>query len=245
MIQRQTTGSNVVSMPKRSCWNCQSPIGHGETFCKSCSKIQPFTEDTDYFTCLGSERFLQIDLKELEKRFYRLSRQFHPDFHYVKDETEKNISLENSALLNKAYRTLKDPFLRAEYLIHLEEGRKNNIAAKVPQEFLEEIFGLQETVDEFRSTSDPEIMEKLRVRLQEALKVLEERQSDEEKRLFEFFGHWDKVYGHANRLANKQEGRALIHEMRDILSYRTYLRNMIQDIQDLLKGHTKRREVRH
>jgi len=235
----------VVSMPNRRCWNCQSPIGQKETFCKACAKIQPFIETIDYFTCLGLERFLQIDLKELEKRFYRLSRQFHPDFHYGKDETEKNISLENSAFLNKAYRTLRDPVLRVEYLIHLEEGGRNGIAAKVPQEFLEEIFGLQETVDEFRSAMDLEIKEKLSGKLQESLKVFEDRQSDQEKRLFELLGHLDQVASNPGRSANQQHGKSLIHEMREILSYRTYFRNMIQDIQDLLQGHTKRREVRH
>ncbi|MGH7273357.1 MAG: Fe-S protein assembly co-chaperone HscB [Nitrospiria bacterium] len=232
-------------MPKRRCWTCQSPLGLEETICEACSKIQPYTEETDYFACLGLDRFLQIDLKELEKRFYRLSRRFHPDFHYGKGDTEKNISLENSALLNKAYRTLRDPFLRVEYLIRLEEGGKNDIAAKVPQEFLEEIFGLQETIDEFRSTIDREIKEELGGKLQEALEVLEDRQSDQEKGLFELFGHWDKAGGHSDRLASLQEGKPLIREMREILSYRTYFRNMIQDIQDLLQGHTKRREVRH
>jgi molecular chaperone HscB len=184
---------------------------------------------------MGLEQRLQLDLKELERRFYELSRQFHPDFHQGKDETEKNISLENSALLNKAYRTLKDPYSRVEYLVHLEEGSKNSIAAKIPQEFLEEIFELQEALEEFRSTEDPDTQAKLEGKLQEAQKMLESRLLDLDKRLFDLFGRWDEM---ADR-------KPLIQQLKEILSYRTYFINLIQDIQHLLQGNEGPRQIRH
>jgi len=235
----------VRSIVKERCWNCQAQIGIGETFCKSCSKIQPFPEGIDSFQCIGLERLLRLDLKELERRFYELSRQFHPDFHYGKDETEKNISLENSALLNKAYRILKDPFSRVEYLIHLEEGSKGDITAKVPQEFLEQIFELQEVLEEFRAEEAPDIQQKLKSKLHDAMQMLRERLADLEKRLFDLFSRWDQSETHSDQSTPSQDRKSLIKEMKEILSYRTYFKNMIQDIEHLLQGHTERRVIRH
>jgi len=232
-------------MVRGRCWNCHAEIGIGEAVCKSCLKIQPFPEDIDYFQCMGLGRLLQLDLKELERRFYELSRQFHPDFHYGKDDTEKNISLENSALLNKAYRVLKDPFTRVEYLIHLEEGGKSNISGKVPQEFLEEIFELQEALDEFRSGEDLDMRQKLEGKLQDSVKTLGGRLTDMEKRLFDLFVRWDQNQAHSDPSASSQDRKSLIQQMKEILSYRTYFKNMIGDIEHLLEGHTQRREIRH
>jgi molecular chaperone HscB len=194
---------------------------------------------------MGLGRLLHLDLKELERRFYELSRRFHPDFHYGKDDTEKNISLENSALLNKAYRALKDPFTRVEYLIHLEEGGKSSIAGKVPQEFLEEIFELQEALDEFRSGEDLDMRQKLEGKLQESVKTLGGRLTDMEKRLFDLFVRWDQNQAHSDPSASSQDRKSLIQQMKEILSYRTYFKNMIGDIEHLLEGHTQRREIRH
>jgi molecular chaperone HscB len=234
-----------ISMSEGLCWNCHSKIDDRAAICKNCSKILPFPEGIDYFQCLGLRRKLGVNLQDLEARFYKLSRQFHPDFHQGKDETEKNISLANSASLNKAYRTLQDPFSRVEYLIHLEEGTKDTIAAKIPQEFLEEIFELQETLEEFRSAEDPDILQKLRVSLQEALRMLESRLLDLSKRLFDLFGRWDEMIDSSDHLPSSEERTPLIRPMREILSYRTYFTNMIQDIQHLLQGNKERRQIRH
>lgn len=232
-------------MVRGTCWNCQSKIGDRETICKTCSKIQPFAEGINYFECMGLERRLQLDLRKLERLFYELSRQFHPDFHHGKDETEKNISLENSALLNKAYRTLQDPFSRVEYLVFLEEGNKDSITAKIPQEFLEEIFELQETLEEFRSTENLKVREKLEGKLQEAQRMLESRLLDMEKRLFDLFGRWDGMIDSKDWLTGSRDRKLSIHQMKEILSYRTYYTNMIQDIQHLLQGNKERRQIRH
>jgi molecular chaperone HscB len=231
----------VVSIVNGKCWNCREPIGIADVFCKNCSKIQPFPEDIDYFQCIGLGRLLRLDPMVLERRFYELSRRFHPDFHYGKDETERNISLENSALLNKAYRTLKDPFTRVEYLIHLEEGSKGDIAAKVPQEFLEEVFELQESLEEFRSVATPDTRQKLEAKLHDAMKTLRGRLEELEGRLFDLFPQWDQ----SDPSTRSQDQKSLIQQMKENLSYRTYFKNMIQDIEHLLRGHTERRVIRH
>lgn len=229
----------------RECWSCRAQISPGDTLCKICSKIQPYPEGTDYFECMGLQRRLQLDLGDLERRFYDLSRRFHPDFYYGKDEAERTISLENSALLNKAYRTLKDPFIRVEYLILLEEGGKNSIAAKVPQEFLEEVFELQEALEKFRSESNQQTKRALEVKLQEACRFVESRLSDLEKQVLELFGRWDQLIPGDGQPDAKQVRKDLIQQMKELMSYRTYFRNLIEDIHHSLAGHSDRRDIRH
>ena len=113
--------SRELPMARSMCWHCQSEVS-GEYFCGRCVKVQPLSKELDYFTCMNLSRLLTIDEKSLEETFYSLSRTFHPDFYANKDEGEKIVSLRNTALLNTAYRTLKDPIQRAEYLIRLEAG---------------------------------------------------------------------------------------------------------------------------
>jgi len=51
---------------------------------------------------------------------YELSRKLHPDLNARADKREQEWSLEQSSLLNDAYRTLKDPIKRTQYLLRLE-----------------------------------------------------------------------------------------------------------------------------
>jgi DnaJ-domain-containing protein 1 len=139
------------------------------------------------------------------------------------------------------YRTLRDPFSRVEYLIQLEAGDRQAIAAKVPQDFLEEVFELQETLEEFRSAADPGHKQKLEGTVQHALKALEGRLSDLESRLLELFKQWDQ--GLSGSVQN--DPKKLLSQMKELLSYRTYYKNMIEDIVHLLQGNTERREIRH
>ena len=112
-------------------WHCQSEVT-GEYFCEQCVKVQPLSKAHDYFTCLGLPRLLNIDIGTLEAKFYELSRAFHPDFYQNKTDSEQAISMGNSALLNTAYRTLKDPIQRAEYLLRLEAGSEKKKKKKTP-----------------------------------------------------------------------------------------------------------------
>src|SRR5215467_9365396 len=83
----------------------------------------------DYFEVFGLSRKLQLDEEELRRRFYALSRRHHPDFHQQAGEREQAAALASSALVNRAYRALRDPIARVEYLIALEEGRRDEAQA--------------------------------------------------------------------------------------------------------------------
>jgi molecular chaperone HscB len=213
------------------CWHCQSEVS-GEYFCDRCVKVQPVSKEADYFTCLGFPRRLMMDQSELEARFYELSRAFHPDFYQNKTETEKTISLGNSATLNTAYRTLRDPIQRAEYLLDLEAGAVKTIRTSPPADLFEEILELQETLEEFRATDrQSETRQELRTRLQTEQHRLEQRKRDMETQLQRLFVDWDALQdrGEATSQARFERDQVL-KQMRELLSHRTYVTNIVDDL---------------
>jgi len=234
MDQQQGISSvRAIPMARSMCWHCQSEV-KGEYLCGQCVKVQPLSKDLDYFTCLGLPRLLNIDGTKLEGTFYELSRTFHPDFYSTKDENEKAISLGNSALVNTSYRTLKDPIQRAEYLVRLEAGAVKEIRANPPADLFEEILELQEDLEEFRSLSSEEISDQshtLRQKLQSDREKLEHRQNQLETSLFEKFKAWDTLQSQApDFTAMRAEKDAVLGEMQEILSNRTYVRNIVNDL---------------
>jgi len=141
-----------------ACWSCS--IGHNDItlFCPHCSKIQP-PPGGDYFSVFGLEPKLNLDLVELEHEFHRLSRKLHPDRFARAQENEKEWSLADTALLNDAYRTLKEPLRRTEYLLKLEgaeigeehSGKDRKDPSRVPADLLEEVFELNMQLEEMRA----------------------------------------------------------------------------------------------
>ena len=73
-----------------------------------------------YFEIFSLPPKLCLDTVTLEKGFYRLSREYHPDRFASKSAQEQAVATEQSSLLNDAYRTLRDPIRRTEYLLELE-----------------------------------------------------------------------------------------------------------------------------
>ncbi len=102
----------------------------------------------DYFEFFGLQPKLELDASDLESRFYRLSRELHPDRHQRATPAERDRALESSAILNDAYRTLRDTVARAEYLL-ARQGLKPS--SKTPPELLQEVFALNEALEEYRS----------------------------------------------------------------------------------------------
>ncbi|HSA60980.1 MAG TPA: Fe-S protein assembly co-chaperone HscB [Nitrospiraceae bacterium] len=218
-------------MARSMCWHCQSEIA-GEYFCDRCVKVQPVSKETDYFTCFGFPRRLTIDTGQLEAKFYELSRAFHPDFYQNKSETEQAISLGNAATLNTAYRTLRDPIQRAEYLLDLEAGAVKEIRTSPPADLFEEILELQDTLDEYRSADRAsDTGRQLRAKLQAEQTTLEQRKRDMETRLQQLFSEWDALQerGEATSQARTERDR-LLKQMREIISNRTYVKNIVNDL---------------
>lgn len=236
MSTQPTSADHVfreLPMARSMCWHCQSEVC-GEYFCGRCVKVQPLSKELDYFTCMNLPRLLTIDEKKLEDTFYSLSRTFHPDFYANKDEGEKGVSLGNTALLNTAYRTLKDPVQRAEYLIRLEAGSVKDIRSAPPADLFDEILELQEDLDEFRSLAgqtDSERGQELQTKLQNDRATLEARQEQMKSRLLGKFQEWDALQDSTDAAADTSAKKAVVlKEMQEILSNRTYVRNIVNDL---------------
>ena len=140
-----------------ACWSCAVAHNDATLFCPHCSKIQP-PPGGDYFSVFGLVPQLDLDLGMLEHQFHKLSRKLHPDRFARAQENEKQWSLADTALLNDAYRTLKDPIRRTEYLLKLhgaeigEEhaGKDRKDPSRVPADLLEEAFDLNMQLEEMR-----------------------------------------------------------------------------------------------
>ena len=226
-------------MARSMCWHCQSEVT-GEYFCDRCVKVQPLSKESDYFTCLGIPRLLSIDAESLEQRFYEMSRAFHPDFFQVKTAAEQSISLANSAFLNTAYRTLKDPIQRAEYLVGLESGSVKDIRSTPPADLFEEILSLQEDLEQYRaavSDGSTEDLGPLKSKLERDKRSLEQRQQEIEAKLRTLFGRWDQVVqAQPVTEATQEKKHAVIKELRELLSHRTYVRNIVSDLTATLEA---------
>ena len=156
------------------CRDCGGGAPVDAHFCPQCTKILSIGRHGDYFSFLGLPRRLNLDPAELEKQFRTLSRQFHPDYFYNAPPGERRASLERSSYLNDAYRTLKQPVARVEYLLQLEGFAPGGPeqGSKVPPSLLEEVFALNEELDEIRdlrASGAPESVWKARLERARAL----------------------------------------------------------------------------
>ena len=146
-----TTEASSAKTSATACWSCGAAVSTDAHFCAACGKIQPLASGTDYFAFLGLGRRLALEADELEGRFHKLSWKLHPDRFVRASEYERELSLERSSQLNDAYRTLREPVSRVEYLL-AQAGmrREGQQKQQAPAELLEEVFELNESLDELR-----------------------------------------------------------------------------------------------
>jgi molecular chaperone HscB len=184
----------------------------------------------NHFEVFGLDRKLAIDAAALQRRFYELSRQHHPDFHQGSSEEEQARVLETSARVNAAYRALRDPIARVEYLVRLEEGRETKegdaVKPKAPPELLEEMFEIQETLQEARSGG---LDDATRATLETQRERLVTRRAAEEDRITgELSAAWDA--------AAAADRAKVLAAFKEALATRAYLRTVIGDLGEALDG---------
>ncbi len=212
-----------------ACWSCS--IGHNDStlFCPHCSKIQP-PPGGDYFSVFGLEPKLNLDLAALEHEFHRLSRKLHPDRFARAEENEKEWSLADTALLNDAYRTLKDPIRRTEYLLKLlgvMELEPKEKSARVPADLLEEVFELNMQIEEMRANRQTGAEDAaLEAALTQAKMKTEALLSAVDDDLREAWNTWDAGEKAARTSAQKR--------MVALLDRRRYLSNLVRDVTETL-----------
>ena len=216
-------------------------------FCQACGKVQP-PVPVDYFTFFGLPQKLDVDVEHLERAFYELSRKLHPDLYARADKREQEWSLQQSSLLNDAYRALKDPIKRTEYILRLEgvelEEQSKTATEKaratgeikkqvVPPDLLEEVFELNMQLEELRAQKklgedDPALIEEIgRQKLE-----LEEKHAALVEQLKSTWKEWDKAVD-----SGTDEDRRIVRDtMVDLLNRRNYIRNLVRDVNEVLEN---------
>lgn len=191
----------------------------------------------DYFSVFSLPRKLALDTAQLEREFYKLSRKLHPDLYARRSAEEQAWSLEQSSLLNDAYRTLKDPVRRTEYLLRLEGVRREEDTGKdkkpqPPADLLEEAFELNMQLEEMRMNrqmgeDDPQ----LRAGLGKAQGQFTQLLAEVDGELQSAWSEWDLATD-ANEPAMKAAAR---DRMNALLDRRSYLRNLVRDVNAALE----------
>ena len=234
-----TTGTTSANpSAAAACWSCGAPVSGGH-FCASCGRIQPPARGEDYFALLGLPRKLALDAADLERRFHQLSWKLHPDNFAGASEYERKLSLERSSQLNDAYRALREPLGRVEYLLAQAGMRKEGQQKQqAPPELLEEVFELNESLDELRgargSGGDPQEMASLKQRLQAARENFLEKLGEVDRSLEQLFAEWDRALDAASDAPSDAQvpaQRKLMERMNEALNRRSYIRNLAENVQ--------------
>jgi molecular chaperone HscB len=239
-------GAKPLPQDTHSCWSCGSM--RAAHFCESCGKVQP-PVPVDYFTFFAMPRKLNVDVPALETSFYELSRRLHPDLNARAGSQEQEWSLEQSSLLNDAYRTLRDPIKRTEYLLHLEgveleeqsksateQARATGAMKKqiVPADLLEEVFELNIQLEEARMNkktgdNDPS----LTAEIGKQKLSLEAKHEALLQELQACWTEWDALVDRSQALS--EERTRSTNKMVDVLNRRNYIRNLVRDVNAALE----------
>jgi len=200
----------------------------------------------NYFEFFSLPRKLHIDVPSLEKQFYVLSRKLHPDRFAGKPHAEQEAALAQSSLLNDAYRTLKDPIGRTQYLLKLEgvqleeQSKAATDAARVsgerkkqivPEELLEEVFELNMQLTEMRAAKQMgEDEPELRRDLMTAKDAFDEKMVETQAELEHLWTSWDAAFDEGDDATKLKARDAMVA----LLNKRTYLRNLVRDVNGAL-----------
>ena len=227
--------TSTTSAPA-ACWACTGALGASTLLCPHCGKVQP-SSGIDYFQVFGLERKLSIDTAALEREFHRLSRRLHPDRFARATAQEREWSLAATALLNDAYRTLREPIQRTEYLLKLSglqigeenSGKSKSADRQPPADLLEEVFELNMQLEEMRMNKkmgedDPSLQADLTAARRKFETLLAEVDSD----LTAKGAEWDSGDAGTREKAT--------NAMAALLDRRRYLRNLVRDVNEVLGG---------
>lgn len=212
----------------RACWSCGA-VAPGLA-CPGCGAVQPVPAEADLFAVLGLPRRLALDPGELERRYHDASRAVHPDRYQTATARERELSLAASAVVNRAYRSLRDPVARGKYWLDLHGAPLANDSKAVPSEIAAQVFETQEKLAELRAARGTEADA-----LRDGVRILRD--------------------GLAARLASLRDGlgtlyvgngaSASLDELRRRLAEIAYLRTLLGDVEDAIGEGLRGTDHRH
>lgn len=204
--------------------------------CPSCSRVQdarlvcmncgaPLGAELDCFAALGLPRKLVIDTARLEQAYHELGRRTHPDRFANSAASIRSASLRSTALLTRAYRTLREPVSRGLYWLGLHGHKLAENNKSVPPEMAALVFEVQEQLGELRDArtgGDNEASE-LAVAVGERRAELQAAMDGMQSELERNFVQWDDS-------GNEKNPDLLTADLKTILSKIAYLRTLIRDV---------------
>src|SRR5437867_11376698 len=219
--------SPSTTNPPLVCWNCHERTV-GTHFCSACGKLQQIPQSLDYFALFEMPKKLWIETNGLEQKFLQLSWKLHPDNFVNATETERELSLKRSSELNDAYRTLRDPVGRVEYLLGIEGAHKEGEhKQQAPPELLEEVFELNESLDELREAKAAgNDLAALKSRLEVAEKNFQQKLGEVDAQLQTVAREWD-----AALQADSATLEKIMAKLNELLNRRSYIRNLVANVQ--------------
>ena len=121
----------------------------------------------NYFELFNIPTSLKVDTATIKKRYFELSRQYHPDFHSQTSDDEQAEALEKSAMLNKALRILSNADETIKYVLIskglLEEDEKYQLAS----DFLMDMMDFNEQLMDAKMEDDKALLESLKLKIVE------------------------------------------------------------------------------
>jgi molecular chaperone HscB len=186
-------------------------------------------ERIDHFALFDLPRKLWIEMSGLEQKFLQLSWKLHPDNFVNASAEEQERSLKHSSEVNDAYRVLRDPVARVEYLLEIEGARKEGEhKQQAPPELLEEVFELNESLDELREAKDSGgDLAALKSRLESARHNFHEKLGEVDEQLQVAAQQWDAAVD-AN--AGDNDRKAIMVRLNELLNRRSYIRNLVNSV---------------
>jgi len=189
---------------------------------------------SDHFSLFALPRKLWIEMSTLEKKFLELSWKLHPDKFVNASPEEQETSLKRSSELNDAYRVLRDPVARVEYLLEIGGMRKEGEhKQQAPPELLVEVFELNESLDELREakTSGSDLAS-LKSRLESEERSFQEKLREVDAQLQETAKQWDAAI---DAKAGDNDRKAIMVRLNELLNRRSYIRNLVTNVQKELQ----------
>ena len=198
-----------------------------ENFMSTAPTSTTQSETADYFAIFGLPRKLWIEMSALEQKFLQMSWKLHPDNFVNATEQERELSLKRSSELNDAYRTLRDPVARVEYLLAIEGERKEGEKKQqAPPELLEEVFELNESLDELlEAKAAGEDLAELKAHLESAEKNFQEILGEVDAQLQAAAREWDATLD-----GDAATRKKIMARLNELLNRRSYIRNLVTNV---------------
>lgn len=194
--------------------------------CSHCGA--PLAAELDYFAALGVPRRLTLDPSHLETLYHDLGRRLHPDRFANSSAQVRAASLSATALLTRAFRSLRDPVSRGLYWLELHGEKLATDNKTVPPELAELIFEVQEVLSELRDAKVENGEEKdgLRTQIVASRQGIEASLKQTMAELELNFTRWDSGVNH-------DPARSV--QLKAILSRIAYLRTLARDVDRALE----------